>query len=235
MSISVIIPVLNEQKYIQRLVACLAKQRVKPKEIILVDGGSTDKTRQIAKKLPVTLYKTKQGTGWQRSYGGHRASGDVLVFFDADVLPPPDFLQRVERICLRRKLAVACPLFHPQNSRLDIILVYWVFNGIFFLLQRLLPSGAGMCIVVKRSIFQKAGGFDPQFIHDDIHFIRKASAIGKFGILPVILPVSDRRFRKEGTVKTLAMYALLSVCFLFGAFKLANKIPYKFAHYQKSS
>lgn len=235
MKISVIIPTLNEEKNIGRTLGCLAKQVVKPTEVIVVDGGSSDKTRQIAKRLSAKVYKTKKGVGWQRNFGGKRASGDLLVFFDADVSPKPDFLERLEQSFAKHKLGVACPLFHPERSRLDIILVYWFFNTVFFVLQRVLPSGAGMCIAVKRNIFEKVDGFDGKLVHDDIHFIRRASRKGTFAVVPIVLDVSDRRFRKEGTIKMLGLYLLLSVFFLFGAFRLANKVKYNFAHYEKKT
>ncbi len=233
MQISVIIPTLNEEKNIKRIIECLQKQSLKPKEIIVVDGGSKDKTREIAKKALVKVYKTKKGIGWQRNFGGMRAKGDLLVFLDADVAPKSDFLKKIKTSFAKHKFGLACPLFHPEKSRLDIIMVYWFFNAIFFLLQKVLPSGAGMCIAVKSSTFKRAGGFDDKLVHDDIHFIRKASKIAKFGIIRAVLEVSDRRFRKEGTVKMFIIYLILSIFFVFGAFNLANKLQYKFAHYDE--
>ena len=78
MRISVIIPVLNEEKTIAATLLML--RRMKPDEMILVDGGSSDGTQEICRKFGVELYPSPCGRGRQMNFGAQRGTGDVLLF-----------------------------------------------------------------------------------------------------------------------------------------------------------
>ncbi len=101
MNISVVIPIYNEAKYIERCLKSLRQQTFKPKEIILVDDGSTDETLEIVHKLQATSYKliilhqTHKGAGAARNLGAKSATGDILVFVDADMEFSLDFLENL--------------------------------------------------------------------------------------------------------------------------------------------
>ena len=101
MNISVIIPVYNEEKYIERCLRSLRQQTFKPKEIILVDDGSTDNTRKILSGYIIhnTKYKiltqSHKGAGAARNLGVSKATGDILVFVDADMEFSPEFLENL--------------------------------------------------------------------------------------------------------------------------------------------
>jgi glycosyltransferase involved in cell wall biosynthesis len=232
MQISIVIPTLNEENYIGKLLESLYTQSHQPHEIIVVDGNSDDETRKIAKKYKnVRVFKTIRKVGHQRTYGGKRAKGDLLIFMDADVIPHKDYLKRVHNHFIYHKHDLACPMYVPYQSTVSINTIYYIFSGIFFLTQKFLPSGGGMCIAVKKSVFNATGGFRSDFTYDDIEFIRRASKGHQFGVIPTRLHVSDRRFKKDGVWKTLSLYILLSLFFIFGQFKLANKIKYSFGSY----
>ncbi len=231
--ISIIIPTLNEEKYLGNLLNDLKKQNCPPFEIIVVDGYSEDRTEKIAKKNNVKFYKAKKSPAEQRTFGGKRSQGNYLVFLDADVRVEKNFLENVFKIITKSGLEIACPFYFPYKSVLLIDLIYVFFNAIFFILQNLLPSGAGSCIVVNKKLFSKVNGFDSSLTYDDIAFIRSASKLGSFQILPFKVFVSDRRFKKYGILKTFLQYILLSVFFILGKFKSANLINYKFGGYNE--
>jgi hypothetical protein len=131
----------------------------------------------------------------------------------------------------RRKLLFACPVFHPKGAPAHVKLAYHAFNLAFILLYRILPNGAGTCLIADKKAFTLTGGFDPSFKFEDAEFIRRAARSHSFGMLHTVAHVSDRRFRKYGFARTLATYLFLSFLFAIGAFKLANGLDYEFGKY----
>ncbi|MGH8524794.1 MAG: glycosyltransferase, partial [Gammaproteobacteria bacterium] len=86
MRTSVIIPVLNEEKSIAATL--LELQRLKPDEVIIVDGGSSDRTREVCQRFGVELYPSCRGRARQMNFGAQRGTGDVLLFLHADTRLP---------------------------------------------------------------------------------------------------------------------------------------------------
>jgi len=93
--ISVIIPTLQEEKYIATTLSKLTK--ITPQiEIIVVDGGSEDNTVKIARGFTDKVYEIKErGISKARNYGAKYSNGDILLFLDADVMPPNDFAEKL--------------------------------------------------------------------------------------------------------------------------------------------
>lgn len=233
MTLSVIIPTLNEQNYIGDLLKDLCSQTSKPDEIIVIDGNSQDKTLKVVscyKNIKVKV--TQKGVGLQRRTGGSLARGHLLIFLDADVRLKDRFLEVVIKNFTDKKLDIAVPLYLPYKSTYLISAVYWFFNIIFIVTEKFLPSGAGSCLIVKKSLLNKVGSFNPELTYDDIEFIRRAGKRGKFGVINQPVYVSDRRFRKYGTIKMFILYLTLYIFFSFGLFKQANMIKYKFSTFR---
>ncbi|MBP7967141.1 glycosyltransferase [Candidatus Woesebacteria bacterium] len=231
---SVVIPTLNEEVNIQNLITDLQKQTFQPKEIIIVDGGSTDNTRKIIKLIPnICLYNKKPNIGQQRNTGWQKSVSDIVVFLDADTRCSPTFIKDSLNDFTEKELDIACPIYDPITKDRRIKKIYQFFNGLFYLAQWVLPSGAGSCIVATKKILRHTDGFKEDYTYDDIYFIRKAAHFGKFRILSTKIHVSPRRFEKYGIWQTLTTYILLSFCFIFGAYNLADKISYPFGTYSK--
>jgi glycosyltransferase involved in cell wall biosynthesis len=175
-SVSVIIPTLNEEKNIVDLLKDIQKQTLQPKEIIVVDATSQDKTVQNAKKFSkVTVIMMSPSPAAQRTAGGKKAKADFLFFLDADVRLPKDFIERVMRLQQQKHFSIACPFYVPYKSSPIITGMYYFFDSLFYILQKLQPSGAGSCIITSREAFLYVNGFDKSLRYDDIAFIRKAS------------------------------------------------------------
>lgn len=232
--VSIIIPTLNEENHITELLADLNNQTFPPHEVIVVDAESTDNTVSLIKKFKnVTLYSANPNPAGQRTLGGKKAKGDILFFLDADVRVQKDFIEEVLHQYNKKKFALACPFYIPYKSNWIIYFMYIFFDSIFYLTQKFLPSGAGSCIIVTKKVFKESDGFDTKLRFDDIEFIRKTTWNKPFSYLTIPLYVSDRRFKKDGTIKTFCLYLVLSLFFITNQFEMANVIDYKFNHYTK--
>lgn len=230
--ISVIIPTLNEEKYIGNILSDLTHQIYPNFEIIVVDGHSTDTTNTVIKKYKdVTLFHTKANVAHQRNTGAHKATGDLLIFLDADVRIKPNFLSNISNEFSNQTLSVACPIYFPIENHLSSIFLYTFFNCIFFVVQKLKPSGAGSCIVVTKKAYYKIGGFDERFTYDDMHFISRSKKACNFKILKQIIHVSNRRIKKLGFMQSLLLYTKLSWYFMRNDYEKANEIKYPFSIY----
>ncbi len=161
---SIIIPTLREAANIGPLLESLLSQSHAPLEIIVADGGSEDGTLEIvqayAREHPqVLVLVCERGTSRQRNAGAGLATGDLLVFMDADDRSPRDFLLKVALSYRRLRFAVACPWFTAREPELSIRAAYFGFNVLFWLGQGWLRMGSGVCVIVERKVFEKIGGF----------------------------------------------------------------------------
>lgn len=228
------IPALCEADTIGALLTALRRQDHAGRiEVIVVDGGSTDGTREVVRRQfpEVRLLRHEPaGTSTQRNRGAAAASYDILVFLDADNRPGPRFLARLARVVQTKPFAAACPWFVPGTRSPVLHLIYFVFNGLFFLSQWRIPTGAGMCIVTPRRVFEAVGGFDESLhLGEDVQFLQRAARHGSGGRhrhLLIPLRVSARRFESYGVWPTLRFYIHISRYLLSGAFAELQKLPY---------
>lgn len=233
--ISVVIPTLNEEANIGSILSDLNAQTLKPIEVLVVDANSTDQTRTIAKKLGASVTLGNSPVGAQRQFGVSKAKGELIFLLDADTRIKPDFIENVANHFLQINLKIGCPYYLPKPGGVLITPVYCFFNLMFFFFQLVTASGAGSCIVFTKKVWKESGGFKAEYKFDDIEFIRRASRFGKFRMLPFAVQVSDRRFRRQGVVRTTLDYLMLSLIFTLGLFGLANFYSYQFGHYEKKS
>lgn len=230
--LTVVIPTLNEERYIGTVLSDLRLQTHLPDEVLVVDGGSTDATQRIVKTHKhATFIQADKPVGNQRSHGGNLAKGSIIMFLDADVHLDPTFIENALAEFQSRSLSCACPAYKPFPGSFSIRLFYEFFNMIFWMTQHIKASGAGSCIIVTRKLFNSIGGFSASYTYDDIVFIRQAGERGRFGILKTPIHVSDRRIRKDGMFKTLWIYSILTLLFACNAYKLSNRITYPFGHF----
>lgn len=232
--ISIIIPTLNEEKYLPLLLKSIKDQEFEDLEIIVADNNSTDRTRKVAEKYGCKI--TSGGLPAKgRNKGAKIAKGDVLLFLDADVSLPMEFIKKSISEFNKRKLDAASYKIIPEKGSkivkggFDVL-----YNWPTFLSQGILPQGA-MGIMVKKKIFDKVGGFDEKVkIAEDYYFVRQAAKVGKFGIISSTkLFTSLRRFEKDGYVRTLLKYLVANIYMLSGK-PVKSGINYKFGHYMSA-
>ncbi|MEK7211362.1 MAG: glycosyltransferase [Patescibacteria group bacterium] len=211
--LSIIIPTLNEEENLPKLLESIKKQEGVELETIVVDAQSTDRTREIAKKygarvidggLPATA----------RNLGAAAAMGDILLFLDADVvLPAPDFLEKTSAEFRERKFGIATCAVCPISDKKIDKLFHNTYNLYAKIVRRLTPRAPGFCIFARKDIHEAIGGFDEAIkLAEDHDYAERAGKITRFGILksyPIM--VSVRRFERDGRLNVAAKYLLCEV------------------------
>ncbi|MBI2613219.1 MAG: glycosyltransferase [Candidatus Levybacteria bacterium] len=220
---SVIIPTLNEEIYLPKLLSDFAKQRRKNFEIIIVDADSQDKTKEKALKFskyfPLEFINgEKQNVSFQRNLGAESASGEFLLFLDADCRVNTMFTRNLYIDIFKRKGLLFLPvLITEERSRKNRVL-FRLINSVIELSQSLTkPLSAGGSIFIAKKLFWQLNGFKENlYISEDHNLIQRARKLGvKAKILKDIKVVfSLRRVKKEGQVMVLYKYLLALVYML---------------------
>lgn len=213
---SVIVPTLHEEGTIEKTLSSIDEARRKSGrnvEIIVVDGGSRDKTADIASKYADhTLLLQKRGIGKARNFGAMHANGEILVFLDADVCVPENFFSELYGQFVANGLSGAsCRVMpHPDTRPSGFEKgFYSAWHNLRRFFYHLKPCGTGdNGIIVRKDVFQKVNGFDETLdAIEDLDFIFRASRHGRFAYLksPTIHE-TIRRFRDMGIPKFVTVY-----------------------------
>ena len=211
MGISVVVPILNEERTIAALLRAL--MQLKPDELILVDGGSSDGTRAICRQFGVEVLTSPRGRAAQMNYGARRATGDVLLFLHADTRLPPTAFSDIRD-------ALGDPRF--VGGRFDIQLDgdHWMLRAIgamISLRSRLSKVGTGdQGIFVRREVFQRMGGFPEIPLMEDIAFCRALKRLGEVACLRSKVITSARRWESDGVWRTIFRMWMLKSLYLIG-------------------
>jgi rSAM/selenodomain-associated transferase 2 len=195
MSLSVIIPTLNEESCIAQTLRALRDQ--KPDEILVVDGGSTDGTPARACEADRML-RAPRGRAAQMNHGAACARGDVLLFLHADCSLGPGALRAaceclgrpgVVAGCFRMRVAAAGPLFRLidacATARVRLTGLVYGDQGLF----------------VRRDAFERAGGFPPVRLLEDLLLSQALRRLGRVAVAPAPIHVSPRRWLRQGLVR----------------------------------
>ncbi len=213
-TVSVIIPTLNEEEVIGNCLRQLHKQSMRPAEIIVIDGGSTDNTTRIAKELGAkVVIKPNWGTGKSRNYGAYIAKGEILGFLDADVIPHIDWCKNVQEYFEENPevIGAAGPKIIGSKNRF-LRRLYWFLTVSLqkFLLVLNFAWFSGTNVAYRRTEFIKLGGFGDTCLSEDIMLSLRASRLGKMGHHGGIVYASDRRIRAEGFL-SFALFYLINI------------------------
>ena len=204
---TIVIPTLNEEKYLPKLLADLAEQQKKNFEVIVVDGQSTDRTKEAAlsfqNKLSLQFYAVeKRNVSYQRNFGAKKGSGQYFVFLDADTRVPKDFTYCLQHACVNKKYQLVLPTIGwDDKSPKGKILMSVVKSFIRASQVYGRPLATGGNLAIDRHLFEKIGGFSEKvFISEDHDIVRRAYETGvKAKIVKnVKVTLSLRRSEVEG-------------------------------------
>lgn len=211
--ISIISPVLNEAKIIARFLSQF-KDQPPPFELIIVDGGSTDQTKEIVRSFPqVKLIESPPGRGKQMNAGAKAAAGEIYLFLHSDTFLPPEGLNKIREV-MKDKEAVGgfFGLQHDTDNfwykRLNFIINYYSNHTNT-------PYG-DQALFCSREAFEKLNGFKEIPIMEDYDFSKR---LGKFGKLVKIKEKVVGSFRRyeQGIIKYSLQCNFITLLYHFGA------------------
>lgn len=212
--ISIIIPVFNEEEHIGGLIRYLKKKCLvdTPSEIIVIDGGSEDRTVDIAVEAGARVINaSKKGRARQMNEGYKSSKGDTLYFLHADSIPPVTLATDITRAVKQGYEAGCYQLRFDDDSRL--LRLYGWFTRFDIPAFRF----GDQSLFVTRRLFEKSGMFSESLIlMEDNEFIGRLRKHGSFRILPGILTTSARKYRDNGNLRLQLIYTLIYTLFYFG-------------------
>lgn len=194
--ISIIIPVLNEAKILENTLSQLQSE-LGSHELIIVDGGSTDGSVQIAEKYGKVVISAR-GRAKQLNAGAAAASGDILVFLHADIWLESRALAAVETALSSGYVGGGfCQKIDGKNILYRAIEVGGNIRGKYL---KVFYGDSG--IFVKRTDFEKIGGFPEVPILEEMEFSKKLCELGKTTLVTPHIHISARRWETKGIVRT---------------------------------
>lgn len=209
--LSIIIPALNEEDY---LLETLERLNIGwTGEVIVVDGGSQDKTVQIARDWGADVLVSQPCRGSQMNAGAQKATGDILLFLHADTHLPQGFAQLI-----RQQMAdIEVPggsfalRFYPSRLLLDIDA-----KGIAFRTTVLRRPYGDQAIFVRASLFHLMGGYADIPLMEDTEFVRRLNKRGRMAYIREPVITSSRRYFKHGGARVIFRNKITKLGFALG-------------------
>ncbi len=232
--ISVVIPVLNEGKYIETTLFHI--KRLRPFEIIIADSHSDDSTVKIAKKYGCRVAYAKRGAAaYGRNAGAKIARGEIILFVDADTIVFPNILEMIKRDFRKNKKLVGwtCPAYAFTNSWKEQVIYNMSNNLVEFLTNYVKkPHAPGICVAVRKSAFEKVGGFNENLkVMEDHELALTLGKIGEFKFCKdTCVFTSTRRMEKWGGWGLIKKYSKIYIKYFLNRkkfYKDVSKIEYE--------
>jgi rSAM/selenodomain-associated transferase 2 len=222
--LSIVMPVLNEAAEIEAALQALAPYRRRGVEVVVVDGGSSDDTPELARPLADCVIAAPRGRSLQMNAGAAAAQGDVLLFLHADTRLP----EYADRLVLDG-LAHSDRGWGRFNVRIDGGGLLCVVAATMNLRSRLTGIATGdQAMFMTRAAFEAAGGFPSIALMEDVALSAQLRRIGRPCALRARATTSARRWRAHGTLRTVLLMWRLRLRFFLGAdpAKLARTYGY---------
>ena len=210
--VAVIVPVLDELAELPALGGELARWQRAGAEVIVVDGGSTDGTRDALAKLDVRVVDAPRGRARQMNAGARATSAPILLFLHADTRLPDGALDAIAAAidggagggCFRvridsrdRRLALAAAIINMRS--------------------RLIASATGdQAIFVRRDLFERLGGYRELALCEDLDLVGRLRRQARFALADGAVVTSARRWHGHGVVRTIALMWTLRLGYHLG-------------------
>jgi rSAM/selenodomain-associated transferase 2 len=220
MRIAIVVPTLNEEAALARTLPAALQLA---DEVVVSDGGSTDRTLEIAEKLGARTVSGPPGRGGQLNRGAHRTDADLLVFLHADTTLPPEAPRRLREAVAAGALGGAFFL-RFDDDRPKLRFGAWLINQRTRLTR--LPLG-DQAHFVTRATFLSLGGFKEWPILEDLDFAWRLRKLRGMTLIADEVTTGARRFLEGGVVRTVATNWLIWALFCLGM------SPYRLARLYK--
>jgi len=234
---SIVVPTLNEEKLLPQLMKELSNPEVKNKyryEVIISDGGSSDQTLEIAESYAdVVLQKSdnqKQNIAQGRNIGGLASKGEIIIFYNGDILPQniAEVFNTIEQNFLKSDyLAMTCcvKVFPDEQKYIDVI--FQTFYNYYFHLLNIIGMGMGRgeCQIIRKSVFEEFDGYNEKLAAgEDFDLFRRIRKKGKILFARnLIVYESPRRYRKLGHFRIFFTWLVNSIYIIFGNTSKSNE------------
>lgn len=204
MKISVVIPTYNEEKYIVKCLLCVAKQKVMPDEVIVVDNNSIDNTAALAKQFPfVRIVEEKtQGMIAARNAGFNAAQFEIIARCDADTQVPPNWTKRIVSHFSKKKIDALTGPISYYDSPLKNTLLARAYLDLMKPIHRGGETLVGPNMALTKAIWEKVKNIvclNDKQVHEDIdlayHIQEVGGTIRRDNLL--VVGTSSRRIRKN--------------------------------------
>ncbi len=212
-TISIIIPVLNEENCIGDLLKYLNKHAT-PNilEILVVDGGSTDKTVQIASEHGAIVLHSDKGRAKQMNFGAQHAKGSIYYFLHGDTYPPDKFDIAIVK-AVENNIPTGCFQMKFDSNNLSLYLLGWLTK-----INHPICRGGDQSLFITSDLYGNSGGFNEAYIiYEDNEYISRLYKIAPFKILPLKVLTSARRFEHIGILRLQYHFGVLHLKSFFGA------------------
>ena len=212
-AVSIIVPTLNEERSIATLLSDVRRLGV-PHEVIVVDGGSSDDTVVVSARLGARVLRTRRGRGVQLAFGAQAARAPVLCFLHADVRLGPHARDELALVVRTRPAGAFAFRFgiDARGWRYRFIeLGTWLRVSLFTL-----PYG-DQGLVVSRNEYDRAGGYPDLPLMEDVALIEALRRVTTVRLLRSTLPVSARRWVRDGPLTRLRRNVRMMIAYRLGA------------------
>ncbi len=207
--ISVVIPALNEEQWIERTLESIAVQPG-TKEIIVADGHSTDRTRQAAGPYACVI-EAPRGRAVQMNAGAKRATGGILLFLHADTVLPEDAFPFIRQQLLRG--ATEAGTFRLSFDRSSPLLQFY---SICTRMPTSLLCFGDRGLFVRRDVFEAVGGYPEIPIFEDLELARTLHDRGRFVFSDLAVTTAARRFERNGPLRQQLRNTYLWLFYMLG-------------------
>lgn len=206
--ISVIIPVLNEAQNLDRLLSTLCGLHVL--EVIVVDGGSTDRSREIAADSGAEVVQAATGRAVQLNAGAKDAAGSILYFLHADSSVPQDWDAHITH-ATKKGFDAGCFTMRWNEKHVSFRLLGWAtrFFGPRF-------RGGDQSLFITKQLFEYIGGYQEMPIFEDVEIIERIRKNGKFMVIDHPVVASARRYERVGIWRLHWYYLILHTMYRIG-------------------
>ena len=213
MRFSIIVPVLNEETVIEAQLTHLTAQCAdNDYELLIVDGGSTDRTVALAQPFGRVIHATR-GRAIQMNAGAAVASGDVFIFLHADTQLPPNALHAIEYVLKTPKVVGGAFRIQFDDRRWRYRFVAWTTNVRSH--WRNIFTG-DQAYFIRSCSFRAINGYPDLPLMEDLAIVSRLRTLGTFVLMPQSIITSARRHEKIGLVRSIIFMWYLRALYRFG-------------------
>ena len=202
MTISVVIPTLDEASHIVRTVESVVAPGI---ETIVVDGGSRDETCRLARDAGVRVLASERGRARQLLMGGENSTGDVVLFLHADTRLERGWQEGVRQALSDPECAGGAFAFRFAERGAKLRWMEWGVALRVALLR--LPYG-DQALFVRRSVLERMGGIPIVPIMEDLDLVRAIKRAGRLQMLDLTATTSSRRYVRRGGLRTVFQHQI---------------------------